>query len=178
MEKHQHGFVLIFSFVLSLGLLSFASCIIAESKKAKSKDLKLDGKLCYLPGNHSFRFGFAALICLFIAKFIGNMMVCRNCCSRENIRSSKAINPTIATALLFISWFSFGIAVILLSAATSMSRRQSYGKGWLDHECYLVKDGVYIGSGVMVLVSIGCLAIGTSTKSPIEQGPKINARDV
>lgn len=36
-----------------------------------------------------------------------------------------------------------------------MSKEQAYGRGWLDRECYLVKDGVYIGSGSLVLVSLG-----------------------
>lgn len=35
-----------------------------------------------------------------------------------------------------------------------MSREQAYREGWLDRECYLVKDGVYLGSGVLVLVTI------------------------
>lgn len=28
-------------------------------------------------------------------------------------------------------------------------------EGWLDGECYLVKDGVYIGSAILVLLAHG-----------------------
>ncbi|KAJ7953296.1 Chitin synthase, putative (DUF1218) [Quillaja saponaria] len=71
---------LIFSIIicLSFGLISFLSCIIAETKRHKKKDLKMDGKLCYLPANHAFGFGIAALICLFIAQIIGSSIVFRN----------------------------------------------------------------------------------------------------
>ncbi|KAM5551360.1 hypothetical protein ABKV19_026272 [Rosa sericea] len=31
------------------------------------------------------------------------------------------------------------VAVTLISTPTSMSRKQSYGEGWLDGECYWVK---------------------------------------
>lgn len=68
---------------------------------------------------------------------------------------------------------SFVIAVTLISTATSMSRKQSYGEGWLDGECYLVKQGIYIGSGILVLVTVGStlgLAITTMRKSQVEEG--------
>ncbi|KAL5550094.1 hypothetical protein UlMin_000270 [Ulmus minor] len=153
MANHQYRFILILCIVTSLGVFSFVSCIAAEINRAKIKDLKFDGRLCYLPGSQAFGFGIAALTCLCIAQIIGNLMVCRNFFSRET-SSSKATNPLILTFLMFISWVSFGIAVILLSGGTSMSTRQTYGKGWLEGECYLVKDGVFIGSGCLVLLTI------------------------
>ncbi|GMN47609.1 hypothetical protein TIFTF001_016798 [Ficus carica] len=122
-----------------LGTFSAASCIAAEFKRAKMKDLKLDGRFCYLPGNHAFGFGIAALVCLCIAQIIGNLVVCRN-------------------------WISFGIGVTLLGSATSMSRRQPYGNGWLNGECYIVKDGVFFGSAVLVLLTIG-LMLGSAVTS-------------
>ncbi|CAI8608857.1 unnamed protein product [Vicia faba] len=72
--------------------------------------------------------------------------------------TSKAFGLSIATLVLyFISWVSFGIVVILLIAATSMSRKQFYGKGWLNGECYIVKGGTYSGSAILILVTIGSL---------------------
>lgn len=44
--------------------------------------------------------------------------------------------------------------MILVSVAVSMSKVQAYGKGWLDGECYLVKDGVFIGAAILVIFSI------------------------
>lgn len=57
---------------------------------------------------------------------------------------------------------SFGVAVILISAATSMSRSQQLGQGWLDGQCYLVKDGVYLGSAMLVLTALGS-TLGSAT---------------
>lgn len=59
--------------------------------------------------------------------------------------------------LVMFSRVSFGIVVILLIAATSMSRKQLYGKGWLNGECYIVKGGTYSGSAILILVTIGSL---------------------
>ncbi|KAJ6700471.1 hypothetical protein OIU74_011921 [Salix koriyanagi] len=154
MAKHQCGLLLFFSILVSLSLVSFVSCILAESKKAKKEDLKLSNKLCELPQSHAFGFGIAALTWLVIAQVVGNVMICAHFRHTEN---SKAMKPKIATGLLVFSWVSFGIAAVLLSTATSMSRRQAYGKGWLDHECYVVKDGVFIGSGVLILVTTAAL---------------------
>ncbi|KAK9283313.1 hypothetical protein L1049_011552 [Liquidambar formosana] len=107
-EKPQYGLALIFSMVVSLGLVSFASCIAAEFKRTKREDLKLDGKLCYLPGSPAFGFGIAALICLFVAQIIGNLVVLvftKFCAGDREKRSSscRCRKPSIATALLMIS---------------------------------------------------------------------------
>lgn len=37
-----------------------------------------------------------------------------------------------------------------------MNRRQSYGKGWLNGECYIVKDGIFVGASILILVTLGC----------------------
>lgn len=72
---------------------------------------------------------------------------------------------------------SFGLAVILLIAATSMSRRQNYGVGWLNGECYLVKGGTFAGSAILVLVSVGSVngsAFSTIKTSQADQHTKIH----
>lgn len=71
---------------------------------------------------------------------------------------------------------SFVIGGTLLSTATSMSREQPYGLGWLDGECYLVRQGIYIGSGILILIAIGCtlaLIIVTAMRSRVEDGFKV-----
>ncbi|KAI7986648.1 Protein MODIFYING WALL LIGNIN-1 [Camellia lanceoleosa] len=75
-------------------------------------------------------------------------------------------------------WFSFGIAIVLISAATSMNTRQRYGEGWLDGECYIVKDGVYIGSAILVFVSIGLIIVSdimTTRKNQVEEEYKVHS---
>ncbi|XP_024031229.1 uncharacterized protein LOC21404192 [Morus notabilis] len=174
-RKHQHGLLPILSVIVTifLGALSVTSCIAAEFKRAKINDLRLDGRFCYMPGSHSFGFGIGALVCLCIAQIIANMLVCRNCCTREMTSSCKAKTPMISTLLLLISWISFGIAVILLGSATSMSIRQPYGKGWLNGDCYVVKDGVFFGSAILVLLTIGFM-LGSAVTSKTRRKTQID----
>nr|KAJ0199836.1 hypothetical protein LSAT_V11C600305470 [Lactuca sativa] len=49
---------------------------------------------------------------------------------------------------------SFFMAFILMGIASSMSRKQIYGEGWVDGKCYLVKNGVYVASGILFLIAI------------------------
>ncbi|XVE99985.1 hypothetical protein REPUB_Repub03eG0247200 [Reevesia pubescens] len=178
MVKHRVACVLIFSVIASLGLVSFSSCLVAEAKRPKKGDLKFDGKLCFLPASHVFGFGIAALICLSIAQIIGNVVVYANCWLRGKARKAK--KPILTVILLAFSWISFGVAVILISAATSMSRTQPYGEGWLDGECYIVRGGVYIISGVLslaaVLALLGAAAI-MLTSNQVDQAQKVYAQN-
>ncbi|XP_048230860.1 protein MODIFYING WALL LIGNIN-1-like isoform X2 [Ricinus communis] len=126
-------------------------------------------------------FGIAALACLIVAQTIGNVVICCNLCLRKDGDTCKARKAKTATAFLVLSWVSFGAAAILLSTATSMGREQEYGKGWLDQECYLVKDGVYFGSGFLVLLSIAATLVSvlfSIRKTQGEQGRKIHAQVV
>lgn len=181
MERNRDGIILIFSFLVVLGLVSFALCIAAEFKRSKKKDIRLDGKLCYLPGSHAFGLGISALICLFIAQMIGNLIICTKfCVGRERGCSScKPKNSTIATVFLSFSWISFVIAVMLIVAGTSMSRTQPFREGWLDGECYIVKDGVYVGSGILVLFTVGSTLLSafmTLRNTKVDLGQKIHAQ--
>ncbi|KAK1306366.1 hypothetical protein QJS10_CPA10g01259 [Acorus calamus] len=60
----------------------------------------------------------------------------------------------MSMGLLLLSWLSFGLAIILLGASSSMNRRQPYGKGWLDGNCYIVNNGVYTRAAVLVVVTM------------------------
>lgn len=182
MEKRKLSFFFLLSLIFSLGFISFISCIIAETKKAKKRDLKLDGKLCFLSESQAAAFGVTALICLSLAELTGNLVLCINYCSRG--KGKKSIKPIIPATLLLFSWISYGLAVTLISVATSMSRVQLYGEGWLDGECYTVKDGVYVGSGMLSLAAvfalIGAAAVTSTTttrRSQNEQGRKVHAQN-
>ncbi|XP_047974122.1 protein MODIFYING WALL LIGNIN-2-like [Salvia hispanica] len=134
----------------SIAIVSFALCLAAELKKTKKDDLVFDGKLCYLPGTVSFELGIAALICLSINQVAGSLFIYRKFSPRK-----KGGYFTVTRTLLVFSWIGFGVAVVLLSAASSMNQSQAFGEGWLDGECYLVKDGVYIGSAILTLLALG-----------------------
>ncbi|XP_059663076.1 protein MODIFYING WALL LIGNIN-2-like [Cornus florida] len=178
MENHRSGVTITLTIIAVLGLVSFALCIAAEFKKTKKKDIKLDGKLCSLPGSHAFNFGIVALFCLIIAQIIGNAIICRNFCSREKRTGWKSKKPMVAINFLVLSWISFVIAFVLIAAATSMNKRQLYQKGWLDGDCYVVKDGIYIGSATLVLLTTSLTLISAiiTRNNPIEQCWKVHAQ--
>ncbi|KAH1106677.1 hypothetical protein J1N35_010445 [Gossypium stocksii] len=177
MGKHPLGCVLMFSVLASLGLVSFAACLVAEAKRSKV-DLKLDGKMCFLPRkSDAFELGVVASVSLCTAQIIGNVLLCASYWWRTNTIKPK--KPTLTAILLAFSWISFGVAAILINAATSMSRAQPYGEGWLDGECYLVRDGVYLSSGVLSLLAvftlIGAAFITITSNQVLDQAHKINA---
>ncbi|KAL0393792.1 UNVERIFIED_CONTAM: protein MODIFYING WALL LIGNIN-2 [Sesamum latifolium] len=180
MERlHRYSFALFSSIIITSALVSFALCLAAEFKKSKKDDLRLDGKLCYLPHSAAFGLGIAAIIALCIAQVIGILFVCRKLGPAEQDSGCKLRKPTASYSLLIFSWISFGIAVILMSGATSMSRGQPYGEGWLDGECYLVKDGVYVGSAVLGLLALGSTlgsAAITMTPRKAEENRRVHAQ--
>ncbi|XP_010676699.1 protein MODIFYING WALL LIGNIN-1 isoform X2 [Beta vulgaris subsp. vulgaris] len=104
---HIFTYSLILCIVLSLALLAFVFCILAEFKKSKAKDVKLDGRLCQLPESEAFWFGIAALICISTAQIIGNSMsfvvYCQD--AKERRLCSQIKRPTITSILLLISWY-------------------------------------------------------------------------
>ncbi|KAL7595959.1 hypothetical protein Lser_V15G28034 [Lactuca serriola] len=154
MEKqHQTriiSHVLIITIIIFLSFASFALCIICEFKKSKKEEIRVDGKLCYLPQSRAFVYGIAALICSFIAQVIGTgfFIFCRR---SADFKSSKS---SFASIILCLSWTSFFMVFILMGIASSMSRKQIYGEGWVDGKCYLVKKGVYVASGILFLIAI------------------------
>ncbi|XP_068649638.1 protein MODIFYING WALL LIGNIN-1-like [Aristolochia californica] len=144
--------------VLLLGLIAFSICAAAEFKKTKAKDIKLDGKLCSLPSSPAFGLGIVASICLFTAQIIGTTLVRTGFRFRDKDpnhnfnQSSRA--KSLAVLLMLLSWTSFGFAEILVGVGASMNREQKYGDGWLDGECYVTKNGVFMGAAVLSLATV------------------------
>ncbi|XP_030472063.2 protein MODIFYING WALL LIGNIN-1 [Syzygium oleosum] len=165
--------------IVSLGVAAALSSIAAEIKKTKLRQLKWDGKLCYLPGSDAFKYGVAALACLSVAQVVGYAAICAGFCSRDRkgVERRKGKRLTIKAALFVVSWTSFGVATVVLGAAASMSRDQPYRRGWLNGECYLVRDGVFVASAVLVAIASGstlCLAVMSMKKGRIEQDLKLH----
>ncbi|XP_020227281.1 uncharacterized protein LOC109808631 [Cajanus cajan] len=176
--KYKFTLILFITISLSLGLVSFTLCVVSEIKRNKKEDLRWNGKLCHLPSSPAFGLGIASLVSLVLAQSIGNSILFKNCCSGGK-RNAQYKIPVVARILLLISWIGFAIVVILLIATTSMSRKQPYGEGWLNGECYLVKGGAYTGSAILILVTVGSLigaALLTMKTNQAEQGQKVHAQ--
>lgn len=64
---------------------------------------------------------------------------------------------------------SFAVAVILLATAASMNHGQRYGRGWMDGDCYVARNGVFGGAAALVvvtaLITLG-LTFATEPSSP------------
>ncbi|OVA12059.1 Protein of unknown function DUF1218 [Macleaya cordata] len=185
MEKSSSRFVIICSIGLVLCLVAFSACVAAEFKRTKVDDVKLDRKLCYLPGSPAYGLGITASICLSIVQIIGTYAIVKRFCSGEKKTVvEQSGKQSIAISLLVLSWIIFGFAIILLVATSSMNKRQGYGDGWLDGDCYVVKDGVYLGTAVLVLATIVLLAGSMfltgmcNWRKQVEQGRKIHAQVV
>ncbi|KAJ9556241.1 hypothetical protein OSB04_010855 [Centaurea solstitialis] len=146
----SHHVLLITITIISFSIASFAFCILCEINKSKIKEIRVDGDLCYLPRSKAFGYGIAALICSVIAQ-MGSTGFFAFCRRSTDSKSSKSY--CFANILLFLSWISFLTMMILTVTATTMNQRQLYGEGWVDAKCYLVKNGIYVGSGILVLIA-------------------------
>lgn len=66
-----------------------------------------------------------------------------------------------------------------MGTATSMNRSQPLGEGWLDGECYVVKNGVFTASAILIIVTLAsALAsalITTPKRQLVEQATKVHA---
>ncbi|KAL5697792.1 hypothetical protein ACHQM5_028908 [Ranunculus cassubicifolius] len=152
MQKYRKVLVFIYSVIIFLGVIVFSACIASEFKKSKGKDVRLDGRLCYVPKSHAFVLGIIACIVLSAAQMIGHAVVAILFVTQQE--KIIAREQKIPLTMLGLSWISFGFAITLLGGATSMNFMQAYGEGWLDGECYLVKDGVYTGAGVLAVATV------------------------
>ncbi|KAG6517622.1 hypothetical protein ZIOFF_021018 [Zingiber officinale] len=129
--------------VVVLGLVSSSCCIAAEFSKVKVEDMKLDGNLCSLPRSCAFGLGIAALVCLSTSQIIGTTM------ARSIRRKAAGV---------------YGVSSVLLATASSMNGGQRYGTGWMNGDCYIVRDGVYACSAALaVFVMLLTLALGFAT---------------
>jgi hypothetical protein len=45
------------------------------------------------------------------------------------------------------------VAEILLATAASMNHGQRYGRGWMDGDCYVARNGVFGGAAALVVVT-------------------------
>nr|GLL29615.1 uncharacterized protein LOC109177226 isoform X2 [Ipomoea trifida] len=71
---------------------------------------------------------------------------------------------------------SFGVAAILMGTATSMNKSQPLGEGWLDGECYMVKNGVFSASAILIIITVASTLasalITTQKRQLVEQATK------
>ncbi|XP_019182086.1 PREDICTED: uncharacterized protein LOC109177226 isoform X2 [Ipomoea nil] len=176
MEKqHRYIFPLIVAVIVALGVVSFALCIAAEFKKSQKEDLRLDGEFCYLPRSEAFGLGIAALVSFSGAQVAGNLLVIGRTFVLGKRRKSKLVIFSVV-----LSWVSFGVAAILMGTGTSMNKSQPLGEGWLDGECYMVKNGVFSASAILIIINVAstlasALINTTQKRQLVEQATKVHA---
>ncbi|KAG9452932.1 hypothetical protein H6P81_005836 [Aristolochia fimbriata] len=157
-KLERRGGIIPLSPVFLLGLIAVSACVAAEFKKTKANDIKLDGKLCSLPSSPAFGLGIAASICLLTAQIVGTTFVGSGFRFRdEETNDNFNLNfkeKILGLLLLLLSWTSLGFAEILVGVGASMNREQKYGKGWLDGECYVVKNGVFMAAALLSFATL------------------------
>nr|CAD1818635.1 unnamed protein product [Ananas comosus var. bracteatus] len=161
-KKLGHWTTAVCAIAALLCTAAFSCCLAAEFKKAKAEDMKVDGSLCSLPSSPAFGLGVAAIACLSLAQIVGTSAAATRLCSYQGFgccndhdhdhKSDKGSRFT-SVGLLLLSWISFGMAVVMLSAASSMNNGQAYGEGWMDGDCYVVKNGVYGGAAALAILT-------------------------
>ncbi|CAL9038597.1 unnamed protein product [Musa acuminata subsp. burmannicoides] len=172
METPKYDELVICTIVALLGVVAFSCCVAAEFEKVKVKDMRLDGSLCSLPRSSAFGLGIAALVCLSIAQVIGTTMGGSRICSIKAAASSSRI---ASIALLCLAWIIYALASIILAIASSMDGGQSYGKGWMNGDCYIVHDGVYAGAAVMVVsIVLVILAFNFKTRKTMRHRTRLD----
>ena len=70
----------------------------------------------------------------------------RNSCDRSELNR-------VGPALLLGRRLSFAVAVTLLATAASMNHGQRYGRGWMDGDCYVARNGVFGAAAALVVVT-------------------------
>ncbi|KAF8729738.1 hypothetical protein HU200_017705 [Digitaria exilis] len=158
MEKGSRGMSCrgaICGIVALLSATAFSCSLAAEFHKVKEKDMKLDGSLCSLPRSSAFELGVSAIAFLFVAQLVGTTAsVTTAYAGGKPKKIAAAARGRIAfIALLSLSWLSFAVAVILLATAASMNNGQRYGRGWMDGDCYVARNGVFGGAAALVVVT-------------------------
>lgn len=140
-----------------LSLVASLCCLAAEFKRARVRDLKLDGNLCSLPGTPAFGLGIASIACLFVAQILGTSVssiersILSPTSSSRSHGGAGRQKRAVPLSFLVFSWVVFCILLILLGTASSMNNGQPYGRGWLDGECYVVRRGVYLACATLIL---------------------------
>ena len=70
----------------------------------------------------------------------------------------------------------FALAVILLATAASMNSGQRYGRGWMDGDCYVARNGVFGGAAALVVVTALLILGLTFATEPTATAPTSRAR--
>ncbi|KAG8072014.1 hypothetical protein GUJ93_ZPchr0006g45630 [Zizania palustris] len=170
MEKWSRGVSCrdaICGIVVLLSATAFSCSLAAEFRKVKDKDMKLDGSLCSLPKSSAFELGVAAIAFLSAAQLVGTTAAATTmCAASKHSKSSTTRRRVGSVALLVLSWVTFALAVVLLATAASMNHGQRYGRGWMDGDCYVARNGVFAGAAALVVVT-ALLIVGltSATKS-------------
>jgi len=164
--------------VALLSATAFACSVAAEFRKVKVKDMKLDGSLCSLPRSSAFELGVAAIAFLLVAQLVGTSAAVTTAYAAKPKKSAAARSRVAFVALLALSWLSFAVAVILLATAASMNHGQRYGRGWMDGDCYVARNGVFGAAAALVVVTaLTTLGLTFATEPTAAMAPAPAAPD-
>ncbi|KAK9732483.1 hypothetical protein RND81_04G003200 [Saponaria officinalis] len=147
--------VVMCSFVIFLGLLSTLLGFLAEAKRIKVSQVKIDsGRVC--PGSPAYGLGATSALCLLLAQLIISIQTGIFCCRRHIYAS---IMHWIVSVLCYtVSSFTFLVAFILLSGGAALNSKyeaqQVYFESDGTYSCYVVATGVFAVASVLSFASV------------------------
>ncbi|KAL2558889.1 hypothetical protein Fot_03628 [Forsythia ovata] len=146
--------ILLCSVVGFLGILSAATGFAAEAKRIKGSQVQFPTPdECIYPRSPALGLGLTAALALVIAQIIITAATGCICC-RKGPRQSNS-NWTLALTCSVVSWFTFGIAFLLLLSGAALNRQHGEENLYFgNYYCYVVKPGVFAGAAVLSLASV------------------------
>ncbi|PIA25884.1 hypothetical protein AQUCO_10500017v1 [Aquilegia coerulea] len=145
--------VLVVCFIVGfLGILASVLGFAAEAKRIKGSQVQFSAPgICTYPRSPALGLGLTASVALMIAQAIINVAAGCICCKRN--RHPPKSSWTVALVCFIFSWFTFGIAFLLLLTGAALNDQHGHGSMYFGNYCYVVKPGVFAGGALLSLAS-------------------------
>ncbi|KAK9732482.1 hypothetical protein RND81_04G003100 [Saponaria officinalis] len=152
--------VVVCSFVIFFGLLSTLLGFLAEAKRIKDSQVKVEsGHVCSYPGSPAYGLGVTSAICLLLARLIINHQTGSFCCCRRHtITYTSTLHWTVSALCCIVSCFTFVVAFILLLGGAVLNSKsgalQVYFESDGTYSCYVVGTGVFAVASALSFASV------------------------
>jgi len=135
-----------------LGFIAFVLGVAAEAMHTKADEVRMtQSGRCIYTHSPAFTMGVIATLTLMMAQIILNVAAGCLCCGTHAPYQSP-LSTTIAIICLVLSWITFIIAFLLLSAGVALNDDHNE-ESYFSSNCSL-KTGVFAGGAVLSLVAV------------------------
>ncbi|KAK9732481.1 hypothetical protein RND81_04G003000 [Saponaria officinalis] len=148
------------SFVIFFGLLSTLLGFLAEAKRIKVSQVKVESSgVCSYPGSPAYGLGVASAICLLVARLIiSHQSGSFCCCRRQTITYTSTLHWTVSVLCCIVSCFTYVVAFFVLSVGAVLNSKYEAQPVYIDSDgtssCYVVGTGIFAMASVLSLASV------------------------